>query len=85
MTHRQITLERAVLSALEAVPEGYLLGDDTLRGDAARMARPTPTTAELDEAIRSLDRKRRIAGLAGELGHTWQITDTGRLWLAQNP
>lgn len=84
-TPRQLSIDRAVLSALAAVPADMLLGEDTLRADAARIARPRATTAELDDSLRHLDEKRRIAGIAGESAMQWQITDAGRLWLAQNP
>lgn len=84
-TPREISLDRAILSALAAAPADLLLDDATLRADAARGTQPRASTAELDARLRWLDARRRIAGLAGETGHLWQITDAGRLWLAQNP
>ena len=84
-TSRELSIDRAVLAALAALPADLLLGDETLRADAARIARPRATTAEIDDSLRHLDEKRRIAGLAGEAGMLWQITDAGRLWRVQNP
>ena len=84
-TLRQIQIARALLAALSAVPADLLLAEEVLRADAARMVTPRPTTAEVDAQIRYLDEKRRIAGIAGESGMSWQITDAGRLWRAQNP
>ena len=83
-TPRQTTIDRAVLAALSAVPAEMLLSEDTLRADAARIAQPRATTAELDDSIQYLDTKRRIAGIDGEASMQWQITDAGRLWRAQN-
>ncbi len=83
-TARQLSTDRAVLLALSAVPADMLLSDETLRADAARIVHPRATAIELDESLSWLDVKRRIAGLAGENGTQWQITDAGRLWLAQN-
>lgn len=85
MTPREISIERAILTALSAVPPGMLLGDETLRADAARIVRPRASTVELDARIRALDEKRRIAGIQGDLGMEYEITQAGRLWLAQNP
>ena len=86
LTRREINVCRAVLTALRAMPSAdYLLSEDTLYIDAARCVIPGATTTELDTARRYLDAQRRIAGLAGESGMLWQITDAGRLWLAQNP
>jgi hypothetical protein len=84
-TPRDIDLQRAILTALAAVPADLLLGDETLRADAARLVHPRAAHAELDAGIAYLDGKRRIAGITGETGMIWQITDAGRLWLAQNP
>ena len=83
-TPRQTTIDRAVLAALSAVPADMLLGEETLRADAARVAHPRATTIELDDSIHYLDTKRRLAGIAGESAMQFQITDAGRLWLAQN-
>jgi hypothetical protein len=85
LTPREISLDRAVLAALSAVPADMLLSDETLRADSARIVRPRGTVVELDARIRYLEEKRRIAGIVGEAGTQWQITDAGRLWLAQNP
>jgi hypothetical protein len=85
LTPRLLAVCRAVLTALAAVPADLLLGEATLRADAARMVTPRATTAELDTALGYLDGKRRIAGLNGETGMQWTINDAGRLWLAQNP
>lgn len=82
---RDIDLERAILTALNAVPADLLLGEETLRADAARLTRPRATNAELDAALRTLDTRRRIDGIVGENGPQWQINDAGRLWLAKNP
>ena len=85
LTHRQLSIDRAILAALAAVPASMLLPEDILRPDAGRMVRPQPTMEEMDERLRYLNGQRRIAGLDGETGMQWQITDAGRLWRAQNP
>lgn len=85
LSPRQIKIDRALLAALAAVPADLLLDDETLRADAARMVTPRATTTELDERIGYLDTHRRIAGIEGDTGMSWQITKAGRLWLAQNP
>lgn len=82
---RDVSIDRAILSALAAVPADMLLGEDTLRADAARITLPRATTTELDARLRYLDEKRRIAGIRGEVRMQWQLTDAGRLWLTQNP
>jgi hypothetical protein len=84
-TLRQLKIHRAVLDSLTAVPGGYLLPDEILRADAARLVYPAPTTAELDEEIRRADRERRAVGLDTESGMKWKLSDTGRAWLAENP
>lgn len=85
LTSRQISVLRAVLAALNAVPADLPLPEATLRADAARGVTPRATTVELDWAIAYLDTHRRIAGLQDEIATLWQITAAGRLWLAQNP
>ncbi len=84
-TTRQTNVRRAVLSALAAMPVGILATDELLRNDARRECVPAPTTAELDVEIRAADTTRLIAGIEGETGTKWKITDAGRLWLAENP
>ncbi len=84
LTARQLSVTRALLAALAAVPEDFLLREDTLRADAARMIVPRATAIEIDEALLYLEQRDRIAGLVGETGAQWQITAAGRLWLAQN-
>ena len=83
-TPRQIKLSRAVLEVLENIPEGYLLPDELLRSDISRLAVPPPSTAELDDAIRFADTKRRITGVASDDGMKWQIAPAGRAYLAEN-
>ena len=85
MTRREQSIDRAILIALNAVPSGMLLGDETLRADAARIVVPRASTAELDARILALDEMRRIAGIQGETGMEREITQAGRLWLMQNP
>ena len=85
LTPREVSIDRALLIALMAVPVDLLLSEETLRADAARIVRPRATTAELDERIRYLDGRHRIAGVVGEIGTEWHITAAGRLWLAENP
>lgn len=84
LTARDIEIDRAILTALSAVPADMLLPEEALRSDASRIVRPAATTAELDARIRFLDTRRRIEGIAGEAGRQWQITDAGRLWLTRN-
>jgi hypothetical protein len=84
-TSRETSLRRALLQALRSVPAGYLLTDDILRADAARMVAPAATTAELDEEIRAADTARLIVGIPGEDAVRWQITDAGRVWLTMHP
>jgi hypothetical protein len=84
-TARQTNIRRAVLSALDAVPGGYLLPDDMLRADAARLVTPRPTTAELDAELAAADAARLILGVPGEEATKWKLTDAGRAWLAEHP
>jgi hypothetical protein len=84
MTKRQAKVTRAILDTLATVPEGYLLPDESLRADAARMMTPPPTTAELDEAIRSADRARLITGITTDTGTRWKASAVGHAWLAEN-
>lgn len=81
-TLRTLQLDLALLTALAAMPADRLLGEATLRADAARQVTPRATTIELDARIRYLDERRRIAGIHGEHERLWQITDLGRLWRA---
>ena len=85
LTPRQISIDRAILTALAAMPAEMLLLEEVLRADASRMVPVRPTTVEFDERLRYLDGRRRIAGLEGESSMQWQITDAGRLWRALNP
>ena len=84
-TPRQISVHRAVLQALANVPVGYLLTETMLKADASRQVLPRPTSSEIDAEIRHADVISRIQGIDTEEGIKWQITDAGRLWLANNP
>ena len=83
-THRQTRIRRAILTALSAVPAGYLLPDDLLRIEAARYLQPRPTTAELDAEIGAADTERLVVGIPGEEVIKWKLSDAGRAWLAEN-
>ena len=81
-TSRQINLDRTLLLALDSIPEEFLLPDTALRTDLGHVVVPTPTTAEIDDAIRRADTSRRITGISTEDGIKWKIADAGRAWLA---
>lgn len=84
-TPRQTKLRRALLQALAAVPAGYLLPDDLVRAESARLVVPAPTTSELDAEIRAADTERLILGVQGEDSVKWKLTDAGRAWLVEHP
>ena len=79
-----LKLRRGLLQALAAIPPGYLLPEDTLRADAARVVIPRPTTAALDQELAALDSQRLIIGVDTEEGRKWRIADAGRAWLAEH-
>jgi hypothetical protein len=79
---RSLALDLAVLGVLAALPADQLMPEEQLRAEVARSVLPRPTTTEIDERLRTLDTRRRIAGLVGASGPRWQITDLGRLWRA---
>jgi len=85
ITPRELAIDRAILTALAAVPADMLLGDATLQADAARMVQPRPSVGEIIMRVRALDARLRIQGIAGETEMEWQITPQGRLWLSRNP
>lgn len=87
LTRRQLSLRRAVLLvARDFTDARHIAPEDLLRGEAARLTvPPTPTTAELDEAIRGADAARLILGVSTDEGVKWKLTDAGRAWLAEHP
>ena len=83
---RRLQIRRAILQALDDVPDNYLLPDETLRADAGRRMLPAPTRSELDAEILRADEDRLIAGVTtADEGAKRKITDAGRLWLAEHP
>ena len=83
-TKQQIRSDRAILKNLRCVPAGYLLPEDVLRSDAPRFADPALAQTEIDDSLLYLAAQKRIASIATETGIKYQLTDAGRLWLAEN-
>ena len=85
LSPREISVSRALLAALAAVPADCQLSEATLHADAARGCHPRATTEELEAGLAYLAVKGRAAHLATETGMLWEITSAGRLWRKQNP
>jgi hypothetical protein len=82
---RQTSIRRALLTALDQV-QGFLLPDALLRTEASRLVTGgRPTMAEFDREIAEADKGRLIIGVTGEDTMKWKITESGSLWLAENP
>lgn len=83
-TPRQHKIDLAVLRVLSWIPR-YLQPQSVLVGDAQREAgEPRPSAAEVEVSIAYHDKEGRIFGLPGPTEMKYQITDTGRAYLAQN-
>ena len=82
---RQTKIRRAILTALAVIPQGFLLPQDTLFGDTARLVLPPPSLAEFERELNAAQLARLVAGTAGEDAMKWKLTDAGRLWLDENP
>lgn len=82
---RIFQLKRAVMRSL-ADCAGYPVREELIREQAAiKSEYLQPTTAELDMVLNHVDAERLSVALPTERGRKLQITDAGRLWLAQNP
>ena len=61
MNPRQVKIRRAIMASLQAI-EPYLLPDDILRAEAARLIVPRPLATELDQQLLEAERTRQITG-----------------------
>lgn len=84
-TPRQTAVRRALLQALDAIPERFLQRDETLRADAARLVLPPPLVSEIDAELQAAQEARLIQGQPDEDTIRWKITIVGRAWLAEHP
>ncbi len=83
---RRLQIRRAILQALDDVPDNYLLPQDTLSADAGRRVLPAPTRSEFEAELRRADEDRLVAGITtADEGAKWKITDAGRVWLSERP
>ncbi len=83
-TERLFQIKRAVLRAL-ADCSGFAVREEVIREQTLlKIDFLQPTTAELDMVLNNVDADRLSVALPSERGRKLQITDAGRLWLAQN-
>lgn len=83
-TDRKFLLKRALLATLLDA-DGYPLREEALREHAQiKVDYLRLTTAEIDAAVREIDTARLATSLPTERGRKFQITDAGKLWLAEN-
>jgi|GEM_PF-5865211 len=82
---RAFLIKRALLRSL-ADCQGYPVLELPLRESCeVKIDYLQPTTAEIDAAIRAIDIDRLCVAVKTERGRKFDMTDAGRLWLAQNP
>lgn len=81
---RQHKIDIAVAKAL-ALAEPYLLPEDVLKADAARLVAPRATETELAAAIAYHDGEKRLTSDQGETGVSYKLNQNGRAWLSENP
>jgi hypothetical protein len=82
---RRFFIKRALMRTLEDCGN-YAATDSAVRASVGiKIDHLSPTTAEIDEQLRVIDRDRLAVSLQSERGPKYKITDAGRLWLAENP
>lgn len=78
-----MNLELAILQVLECV-EPRLMPQPILVSDVKNSRLKTPTTDEIERALRKLEDKKHIIGKSNEdTGTKWKITDAGILRLSE--
>jgi hypothetical protein len=82
---RKFHLRRAALKSLDDCGSYPCLASALRTSIEIKADYLTPTVAELDEVLRTIQSDQLATALPSERGHKFTLTDAGRHWLAQNP